>query len=66
MEGKLSFYLITDSSQTNASVFNFIGTNSYWLPALNTEKDIDNTLASISAANFTVVRTWAFNGSVYY
>lgn len=45
-----------------ASPFNFIGTNAYWLPALNTEEDIDKTLASIAAAKFTVVRTWAFNG----
>ncbi|KAG6876831.1 hypothetical protein C0993_012700 [Termitomyces sp. T159_Od127] len=46
----------------NGSVFNAIGTNAYWLSALNSEQDIDNTLASIRAANFTVVRTWAFNG----
>ncbi|KAG5652740.1 hypothetical protein H0H81_003881 [Sphagnurus paluster] len=45
----------------NGSEFKFVGTNAYWLPALNTEEDIDNTLASIRAANFTVVRTWAFN-----
>ncbi|KAG6827875.1 hypothetical protein H0H92_010144 [Tricholoma furcatifolium] len=45
----------------NGSVFNFIGTNAYWLSALNTEQDINNTLASIRAANFSVVRTWAFN-----
>ncbi|KAG6820366.1 hypothetical protein H0H93_001558 [Arthromyces matolae] len=48
----------------NGSVFNFIGTNAYWLSALNTEEDIDNTLASIRASNFTVVRTWAFNGAI--
>ncbi|KAG6814339.1 hypothetical protein H0H92_010924 [Tricholoma furcatifolium] len=46
----------------NGSVFNFIGTNAYWLSSLNTDQDINNTLASIRAANFTVVRTWAFNG----
>ncbi|KAH0583879.1 Mannan endo-1,4-beta-mannosidase F [Termitomyces sp. J132] len=45
----------------NGSVFKFVGTNAYWLSALNSEQDIDNTLASIRAANFTVVRTWAFN-----
>ncbi|KAF5380977.1 hypothetical protein D9615_003950 [Tricholomella constricta] len=45
----------------NGSVFTFVGTNAYWLQALNTEEDIDNTLAAIRAANFTVVRTWAFN-----
>ncbi|KAG6818121.1 hypothetical protein H0H87_000026 [Tephrocybe sp. NHM501043] len=45
----------------NGSAFKFIGTNAYWLSALNTEKDIDDTLAAIRASNFTVVRTWAFN-----
>ncbi|GLB34960.1 putative glycosyl hydrolase 5 (cellulase A) family protein [Lyophyllum shimeji] len=45
----------------NGSVFKFVGTNAYWLHALNTDEDIDNTLAAIRAANFTVVRTWAFN-----
>jgi len=45
----------------NGSVFKFVGTNAYWLHALNTDQDIDNTLAAIRAANFTVVRTWAFN-----
>lgn len=45
------------------SVFKAIGTNAYWLSALNTEQDMDATLASIRAANFTVVRTWAFNGA---
>ncbi|RDB21378.1 Mannan endo-1,4-beta-mannosidase A [Hypsizygus marmoreus] len=45
----------------NGSSFRFVGTNAYWLHTLNTEQDIDNTLANISAAGFTVVRTWAFN-----
>ncbi|KAG6900896.1 hypothetical protein C0993_010015 [Termitomyces sp. T159_Od127] len=45
----------------NGSVFKVNGTNAYWLSALNNETDIDNTLASIRAANLTVVRTWAFN-----
>ncbi|KAG6884990.1 hypothetical protein C0992_005535 [Termitomyces sp. T32_za158] len=45
----------------NGSAFQFVGTNAYWLPALNSEQDINNTLASIRAADFTVVRTWAFN-----
>ncbi|KAG6866910.1 hypothetical protein C0991_003825 [Blastosporella zonata] len=45
----------------NGSVFKFVGTNAYWLSALNTDQDIDDTLASIRASNFTVVRTWAFN-----
>ncbi|KAJ7219265.1 glycoside hydrolase family 5 protein, partial [Mycena pura] len=48
--------------QVNNSEFQFLGTNAYWLPALNSDEDIDAVLANISAANITVVRTWAFNG----
>ncbi|KAI0271835.1 glycoside hydrolase superfamily [Russula aff. rugulosa BPL654] len=43
--------------------FNFVGTNAYWLPYLNTEKDIRNTLANMSKSGISVVRTWAFNGA---
>jgi len=45
----------------NGSQFRFIGTNAYWLPTLNSEADINNTLSSIANSNITVVRTWAFN-----
>ncbi|KAF5391442.1 hypothetical protein D9757_001897 [Collybiopsis confluens] len=45
----------------NGSEFNFIGTNAYWLASLNSEQDIIDTLANISRAGITVVRTWAFN-----
>ncbi|KAF7338302.1 Glycoside hydrolase family 5 protein [Mycena venus] len=47
--------------RVNNSDFRFIGTNAYWLPALNSDQDIDNVLGNISLANITVVRTWAFN-----
>ena len=43
--------------------FNFVGTNAYWLPYLNTENDIRNTLANMSKSGISVVRTWAFNGA---
>jgi len=39
----------------------FVGTNAYWLHTLNTDQDIDNTLADISQSGVKVVRTWAFN-----
>jgi mannan endo-1,4-beta-mannosidase len=39
----------------------YIGTNAYWLPTLNTNEDIWNTLANISALGLKVVRLWAFN-----
>jgi mannan endo-1,4-beta-mannosidase len=45
----------------NGSQIDFVGTNAPWLPALNSDDDIDFTLGNISAANLTVVRTWAFN-----
>lgn len=43
-------------------ILDFVGTNAYWLPTLNSVQDINNTLASISAAGIKIVRTWAFNG----
>jgi len=39
-----------------------VGTNAYWLPYLNSDADIQATLANMSKAGITVVRTWAFNG----
>jgi len=45
----------------NGSEFRFIGTNAYWLPFLNSDEDISNTLANMSASGITVVRTWGFN-----
>ncbi|KAJ7273706.1 glycoside hydrolase family 5 protein [Mycena haematopus] len=47
--------------RVNNSDFAFIGTNAYWLPALNSDEDVDSVLGNISLANITVVRTWAFN-----
>ena len=44
------------------STLDFVGTNAYWLPVLNSDQDIDFTLGNISAAGIRVVRTWAFNG----
>ncbi|KAF5330740.1 hypothetical protein D9619_005756 [Psilocybe cf. subviscida] len=39
----------------------FVGTNAYWLPTLNSDQDIDSTLGNMSALGIKVVRTWAFN-----
>ncbi|KAJ7452419.1 glycoside hydrolase family 5 protein [Mycena galericulata] len=47
--------------QVNNSQFKFVGTNAYWLAALNTDQDIDSVLSNISHSNITVVRTWGFN-----
>jgi hypothetical protein len=43
--------------------FTFVGTNAYWLPYLNSDDDIRNTLANMSKTGISVVRTWAFNGT---
>jgi len=58
-----SQFVSTDGTKftVNGSEFAWIGTNAYWLQALNTEQDIINTLSNISALGITVVRTWAFN-----
>ncbi|KAG2349908.1 glycoside hydrolase family 5 protein [Suillus weaverae] len=45
----------------NGSSLKYIGTNAYWLPTLNTNADIWNTLSNISALGIKVVRLWAFN-----
>ncbi|KAG6335366.1 hypothetical protein ID866_3729 [Astraeus odoratus] len=51
-----------NSFTVNGGEFKYIGTNAYWLPVLNTDQDINNTLASIAAIGAKVVRVWAFNG----
>jgi hypothetical protein len=48
----------------SSSHFTFVGTNAYWLPTLNNDQDIDNTLANIAANKIKVVRIWGFNGSI--
>ncbi|KLO18856.1 glycoside hydrolase family 5 protein [Schizopora paradoxa] len=45
----------------NGEPFRFIGTNAYWLPSLESDTDIQNTLHNIASKGIKVVRTWAFN-----
>jgi len=45
----------------NNKKFTFVGTNAYWLPYLNTDDDVRDTLANMSKSGISVVRTWAFN-----
>ncbi|KAF9466797.1 glycoside hydrolase superfamily [Collybia nuda] len=45
----------------NGSRFAFVGTNAYWLHTLNTDGDIDKTLADIASTGVKIVRAWAFN-----
>lgn len=58
-----SQFVQTDGASfiVNGSKFRYVGTNAYWLPVLNTEQDIWNTLGNISAIGAKVVRLWAFN-----
>ena len=62
---RTSFPGFPRSSHVRYSEFPLIGTTAYWLPALNTDDDIDHTLGNISQAGFNVVRTWAFNGASF-
>jgi mannan endo-1,4-beta-mannosidase len=45
----------------NGNKLKFVGTNAYWLSVLNSDADIDATLANIASQGISVVRTWAFN-----
>ncbi|KDR77603.1 hypothetical protein GALMADRAFT_224892 [Galerina marginata CBS 339.88] len=61
--GAPSKFVTTQDGQFmfNGSVLQFVGTNAYWLAALNSDEDIDFTLGNMSAKGIKVVRTWAFN-----
>lgn len=39
----------------------FAGTNSYWLPFLTDNGDIDLTLDHLAGAGLKIIRTWGFN-----
>ncbi|KAF6765968.1 glycoside hydrolase superfamily [Ephemerocybe angulata] len=41
--------------------FYFVGANSYWLPLLTEQRDIDATFKEMKAAGIKVLRTWGFN-----
>ncbi|KAI1793923.1 glycoside hydrolase [Ganoderma leucocontextum] len=41
--------------------FAFVGANSYWLPLLTSQVDVDATLQSMKEAGVKVLRTWGFN-----
>ncbi|KAI6039067.1 glycoside hydrolase superfamily [Pisolithus marmoratus] len=61
--GTSSPFVQTDGASffVNGSKFRYVGTNAYWLPVLNTDQDVWNTLGNISAIGAKVVRVWAFN-----
>ncbi|KDQ51409.1 glycoside hydrolase family 5 protein, partial [Jaapia argillacea MUCL 33604] len=52
----------TDGSRSGVTrELEFVGTNAYWLPTLNTEADIEHAFKNFSSRGIRVVRTWFFN-----
>jgi len=41
--------------------FAFVGANSYWLPLLTSQSDVEATFQSMKQAGVKVLRTWGFN-----
>ncbi|KAL0951085.1 hypothetical protein HGRIS_007823 [Hohenbuehelia grisea] len=41
--------------------FAFVGANSYWLPLLTSQEDVETTFRSMQKAGIKVLRTWGFN-----
>ncbi|GLB36227.1 putative cellulase (glycosyl hydrolase family 5) [Lyophyllum shimeji] len=41
--------------------FYFVGANSYWLPLLTTQEDVENTFKEMQGVGVKVLRTWGFN-----
>ncbi|RDB28597.1 Mannan endo-1,4-beta-mannosidase C [Hypsizygus marmoreus] len=47
--------------EVNGKPFYFVGANSYWLPLLTTQEDVENTFEEMQGAGIKVLRTWGFN-----
>ncbi|EJC98805.1 glycoside hydrolase [Fomitiporia mediterranea MF3/22] len=47
--------------QVDGKPFNFVGANSYWLPLLTTQHDVELTFQGMQEQGIKVVRTWGFN-----
>ncbi|KAJ7597118.1 glycoside hydrolase [Mycena floridula] len=41
--------------------FSFVGANSYWLPLLTSDEDVEATFKTMAGAGVKVLRTWGFN-----
>ena len=63
MSGHVQFIIFCVNVVPAPRNFTFVGTNAYWLPYLNSDDDIRNSLANMSKSGISVVRTWAFNGA---
>ncbi|KAI0756630.1 glycoside hydrolase [Daedaleopsis nitida] len=47
--------------ELNGKPFAFVGANSYWLPLLTSQADVENTFKSMQQAGVKVLRTWGWN-----
>ncbi|KAI0715206.1 glycoside hydrolase [Earliella scabrosa] len=47
--------------ELNGRPFAFVGANSYWLPLLTSQADVDRTFKSMKKAGIKVLRTWGWN-----
>ncbi|KAJ3568804.1 hypothetical protein NP233_g5482 [Leucocoprinus birnbaumii] len=47
--------------EVDGKPFAFVGANSYWLPLLTTQQDVETTFKEMQAGGVKVVRTWGFN-----
>ncbi|KAH0590638.1 hypothetical protein H2248_000769 [Termitomyces sp. 'cryptogamus'] len=44
--------------QLDGKPFYFVGANSYWLPLLSTQADVESTFKQMRASDIKVLRTW--------
>ncbi|EIN14754.1 hypothetical protein PUNSTDRAFT_154760 [Punctularia strigosozonata HHB-11173 SS5] len=56
-------FVTTDGNRflLDGKPFAFVGTNSYWLPLLTSDADVEKTLNDMQAAGVKVLCTWGFN-----
>ncbi|KAG6911903.1 hypothetical protein DXG01_000150 [Tephrocybe rancida] len=56
-------FVTTKGSQfeLDGKPFYFVGANSYWLPLLTTQADVESTFKQMQAAGVKVLRTWGHN-----
>lgn len=54
-------YANGDHFEVDGKPFAFVGANSYWLPLLTSNDDVEATFAEMQRAGIKVLRTWGFN-----
>ena len=61
-------------SYTSTDLLDYAGTNSYWMPFLTSDEDVDTIMGHLAELNLKVLRVWGFNdvetvpgsGTVYF